>query len=97
MKFENQVFQSKTIFLDGQDFVRCRFEGCRIEFAGVIGGHLEECTFAGCTWELTGPAATTISFLTGLYSQGAKKLIEATFDKIRSGQHPDGAAQTFIN
>jgi hypothetical protein len=53
---------------------------------GPIG--LEGCSFNEVQWTFSDFASNTISFMAGLYSgagEGGRKLIEQTFENIKSG------------
>ncbi len=83
-------YDNVTVKLDNGKFVRCKFKNCRLRFGGTGPVSLIECEFSGVSWEFTGPAQNTMTFLRGVYhgiGEGGKKLVEATFDEIRK---PDG-------
>lgn len=83
MIVENEVFKNKRIHLDGGSFTDCRFEGCTIIYAGMLGVQLVNPQFQGCRWEFQGAARETVNFMGALYRAGAADLIEATFQQIR--------------
>ena len=87
MRFTSRDFTDETIELDGNQFPGCTFTGCQMRFRGDAPVVLDGCAFYGCSWELDGPAATTIAFLSALYAMGGRtrELVEATFENIRRG------------
>ncbi len=86
-----QIIKDTRICLDGASFYECRFQRCRLIFSGLLPVTLEGCTFDNCSWEFSGPAQNTLSFMTMLYTQGAKDLIESTFAHIKGAKaDPEG-------
>lgn len=80
-----QIFRAQTIQIDSQVFVRCKFFGCRILYAGG-NLHMTGCEFYGCRFILTGPAANTITFLSSMNQDpGGDQVVEAFIRDIRSG------------
>ena len=90
MKFEKQPFSRQQVLLDGNEFIGCHFDHCRIETAGILPCTLDGCSFTTCSWGFIGPASNTVNFMAGIYQQGgeAKSLIEKTFDDIRGKRKP---------
>jgi len=84
-QFEDKSFRQGEIALDGSSFVRCRFEGCQMVYAGGAPPMLSGCQFDDCSWNFAGEAANTIAFLSGFYNGGFEDLVEATFHRIRKG------------
>ena len=80
---ENAVFKGRKITIDGGSFYSCKFDGCTLVYSGLMPATLEDCNFNACSWEFSGPALNTISFMTALYAGGGKILIENTLQKIR--------------
>ena len=90
------TYKNMRVRLDGNHFEQCVFRQCVLEFGASDDVGLVECAFHNCSWEFVGSAATTIKFMTGLYSglgPEGQKLIEETFDDIRRG----AAAQISAN
>jgi hypothetical protein len=55
-RVQGVTFESKTVFLDGRQFVGCTFTNCDIRIVmGVF--VIEDGTFTGCAFRLYGPAA----------------------------------------
>ena len=90
MKFTNQVIESQDVLLDGNQFVDCTFQRCKLIFMGIALPSLKNSTMDECTWHFTGPAENALHFMASLYAQGgeAKVLIERTFENIRNGEKP---------
>lgn len=83
-----KTYTREVVSLDGQHFEKCTFDHCTLQFGGTAPVGLANNTFTNCDWSFVGPAATTLDFLSALYHGGGKKLIEDTFENIRSGQMP---------
>ena len=90
MKFEDQTFDSQDVLLDGNEYINCTFNGCKIIFKGGQGTGLVSPTFNACDWNFSGPAGNTLAFLAMIYSRGSDgpKLVEAIFAGIRKGKTP---------
>jgi hypothetical protein len=89
MHAENQTYTRQTIHLDGCSFYNCVFDRCRMIYAGLMSNTLNTCKLIDCTWSFEGPALNTVQYLSALYADGgdSAKLVEATFNDIRSGSH----------
>jgi hypothetical protein len=88
---ENEVFEDQIIQLDGNKYIRCKFQRCTLQFGGLADVSLENCEFHRSSWSFTEAAARTIQFMTGLYhgaGEGGRELIEKTFENIRQKRHP---------
>ena len=81
----DQTFTDAVVYLDGGAYYRCKFERCTIIITGYVGCTLVDPMFVDCVWTVKGPAENTFSLLSALYRAGARDLIEATFNQIRSG------------
>ncbi len=79
MRYEAETFTEQTVDLDGNQYVRCRFENCALVFRRSDGVGLEGNVFnERCRWQLAGPAERTMQFLKGLYHGGAQDLVEGS-------------------
>ena len=88
IKNTDNIYKSATIRLDGNSFENCAFDKCRLVFGGTGDVGISGCTFKECEWTFIDSAATTLRFLSGLYSgfgPDGKQLVEDTFKNIRSG------------
>jgi len=85
MRHKNKTFRKKTVLLDGNEYISCRFLDCTIEYRGGGNIVLDSNSFQGCRWSFAGEAANTLAFMGSLYAQGgeSKALIEQTFNNIR--------------
>jgi hypothetical protein len=91
-RFDNEVFENRTVLIDGNEYVGCEFTTCTIEFRATARPQLINCHFAGCRWSFNGPAADTIRFLTALYSNGdpvLQAVVDQTLANVRTGVLPD--------
>jgi len=90
MKAERQTFSNATIIIDGNEYLECKFERCKIVYCGVAVVALNGCSFSDCEWSFDGPAARTVQFMSALYASGggAKELIEQTLRNIRGKPQP---------
>lgn len=85
MKKFKEIFEDKSILLDGEHFEACTFTRCKLIFEGGMPPVLVQNNFNECMWVFDGAALRTIAFMSALYRGGAKELIEATFENIRNG------------
>jgi hypothetical protein len=97
-KHSKKAFKNTTVTLDGNEFEKCVFEGCTLEYDGSQAVALSGSTMSNCTWAFKGSAANAVQFMSALYQSGAQGalLVEATFNQIR-GLHAgavDSQAQT---
>lgn len=86
------LYESTTIRLDGNAFENCTFDNCTLEFGGTDKVGITGCKFNGCQWVFVEAAATTIRFMSGLYTgfgPDGQKLVEDTFNNIRAGNVQD--------
>jgi hypothetical protein len=95
-------FKNTTVALDGNEFEKCVFDTCTLEFEGSQPVSLSGSTLHNCNWVFKGPAANAVQFMTALYQSGAQgaMLVEATFNQIRGlmpAQNPAGASQSQTN
>jgi hypothetical protein len=87
MQLIDSKFSGGKISLDGNEFVRCRFEDITLVFSAKAPISLLDCTFGdNVAWVFDGSAAMTLAFLNALYhgaGEGGKRLVESTFENIR--------------
>ena len=50
-KHENVTFTNQTIYISGQAFIGCTFQGCTLILRETI-YHLQNCTFERCNWHV---------------------------------------------
>ena len=84
-KHSKKSFKNTTVALDGNEFEKCVFDGCTLEYDGSQAVGLTASTMNNCTWAFKGSAANAIQFMSALYQSGAQGalLVEATFNQIR--------------
>ena len=89
MHIHGTSFKDQNIVLDFHEYKKCVFDNCELIYYGYGPVGLVECEFRQCGWALEGAAKSTLNFMTRLYSNGngADRLIEATFEKIRNGEY----------
>jgi hypothetical protein len=56
----DKSFIDDTIDLDGNTFIRCKFERCIMRFNGTANFMTSDCITEGCQFALGGPASITI-------------------------------------
>jgi hypothetical protein len=61
----NQALTSKTLVMDGAQFIDCTLNNCKLKYNGGI-VVLKGTSVNNCTWEFAGPALNTIELLTTL-------------------------------
>ena len=80
-----QSFANLVVELDGCSFMRCVFRHCELRLSGLLPVTLQDCEFLDCAWRFSGPATTTIAFMTAMHRAGAGTLIEQTCAQILAG------------
>jgi len=86
MRFEASVFTGGRIEIDGNEFVRCRFDGTKLVFKGLAPVTMVQAEFNNVEWVFDGPAANTLFFLRSVYhglGDSGRQLVERTFEMIR--------------
>jgi hypothetical protein len=88
MQVIDRHFLGQNVQIDGNEFIRCRFENSTLVFSAKSSVSMSDCLFMNVTWAFEGAAALTLGFLTAFY-QGAgeegKRLVEQIFENIK---HP---------
>lgn len=88
MRFEGKTFVDQEILLDGNEYVGCTFRRVNFVYMAIRPPMLTGNKMESCTWELSGPAADTFGFLSGLYNGGGepgRRLVDSTFENVRRG------------
>jgi hypothetical protein len=62
-EFSDENFDSQTIDLDGNRYVRCNFNKCTMIYSGGAIPVLQHCNFTGETWRFEGAAERTLTLL----------------------------------
>ena len=86
IKNKSNIYNNVTVKLDNNEFEKCKFTNCTLEYSGDGPVSLSNCTFEAVKWVFTGSAQNTLQFMHALYhgmGEGGKKLIEQTFENIK--------------
>lgn len=87
MKISNNKFNAEEVVLDFHEYDTCEFTNCRFVVLGYGAFALNKCEVTNCEFTFAGPAASTIQTMATIYhslGEQGQKLIEGTFDTIRS-------------
>lgn len=87
------TFTDSTIRVDGNTYDKCKFMGCRIEFAGVALPRVNGCHFSRCTFDLVDSARMTIDYLNSLYNglTDGPTVVEGFIASIRKKRPAQGS------
>ncbi len=91
IRHESKTFENEKIRVDGNEYIKCKFLKCELQYGGMDAVGFNGCDFHESNWVFVEAADRTIGFITALYhgmGEGGKKLVEQTFENIRKGQHP---------
>jgi hypothetical protein len=79
--YRNQVIESQTVILDGNEYHHCELKGCTLVYKAHEAVKLEHCKLVGCMWEFEDAALRTVTMLKGLWLSGhtGKEIVEAIF------------------
>jgi hypothetical protein len=74
--------------LDGNEYRKCAFENCDVEYHGGDLPSLVDCAFTNIRWVWGHGAQRTMQFLSAIYSNGngGQELVEGIFTAIRDGR-----------
>ncbi len=77
---------NESVVLDGNEFITCSFQNCKMIYQGGELPKLQQCHFTRCSWHLEDAAQRTILFLRSVYHSGpgGKELVEETLKHIRT-------------
>lgn len=81
--YKDASFENLQLVLEGEEFIRCKFDKCVLTYSGGPLPMLNGCSFNESNFVLDGPAAKTINFLIGMYHGGMKDVVEGIFNTIR--------------
>jgi len=87
----SNTYTGVRVTLDNQNYEKCIFTNCIIEYGGTGPISLDGCSFNSCQWVFTGHAQNTLNFMQVMYHQMGdfgKSMIEATFKNIKQGAVP---------
>jgi len=88
MKISNNKFSNEEVVLDFHEYETCEFTNCRFVVLGYGAFALNKCEVKNCEFTFAGPAASVIQTMATIYNnlgEQGQKLIEGTFDSIRTG------------
>jgi hypothetical protein len=86
MHVTKKTFTNSTEVLDGNRYLDCTFEGCKLVYRGGELPHITSCQFNNCSWQFEEAAERTVSFMKHIYhgmGLGGAALIDSTFEAIR--------------
>jgi hypothetical protein len=85
-EYKERKLVGESVVLDGNDFVQCEFENCKMIYKGGELPKLQHCRFTRCTWQLEDAARRSVLFLKSIYHSGpgGKELVEETLRQIRT-------------
>lgn len=81
----NQHFTGERVVLDGKHFEDCTFENCDLVYRGGVPPNFIRSDFAAPRFVFEGAAQSTVQFMSAIYNGIDERIIEKTFDEIRSG------------
>jgi hypothetical protein len=91
IRHEGKEFNNETVRLDGNNYVRCVFRNCQIQFGGTDNVGLDTCEFYECKWTFVDAAQRTLEFMAAMYhgmGDFGKDLVEKTFENIKKRNQP---------
>ncbi len=86
MEHSGKTMTDATEVIDGNRYVDCRFENCKMVFRGGEIPLITGCHFENCQWQFDDAAERTLLFMRQLYhgmGAGGAQLIEATMAQLR--------------
>lgn len=86
MEYSGNKTSNTTEVIDGNRYVECRFERCKMIYRGGPIPQISGCHFEDCTWHFEDAAERTLLFMRQLYhgmGPGGAQLIEATLTMLR--------------
>jgi hypothetical protein len=75
-------FNHETVLLDGEDFVDCAFQTCKMVYAGGELPTFNDCRFDDCDWKFDDAAARTLAQLKQVWNAGGKASVQAMIKEI---------------
>jgi hypothetical protein len=83
MQYANKKFKDETVDLDGNQFVGCSFEGCKLMYYGGPIPFFDSCKFGDSSFMFEKGAGNAVEFLRELYHCGLHQNVEAFFEDLR--------------
>lgn len=84
MKFERNTYKNMTVHLDGNTFIACEFDNCKLEYSGGKVPSFVRCSLVNSGFTFSDQAGDTVMFLRQMYHGGFKKVVEETFKTIQT-------------
>ncbi len=78
----SMVFNHETVVLDGETFIDCQFQDCRLSYGGGELPTFRDCRFDDCEWKFDDAAARTLAHLKLVWSVGGKAPVQAMIKEI---------------
>jgi hypothetical protein len=81
--YTDQHFENQTVHVDGNRYVNCTFDLCKLVYSGGDQPYLKYTT-TDCYWTLDGAAKRTIEFLAVMYHSEprGRKFVEHIIEQI---------------
>ena len=86
MENQGKTYSNATEIIDGNHYIECRFDNCKMIFRGGEIPRISGCHFENCQWQFEEAAERTLMFMRQLYhgmGAGGAQLIEATVAQLR--------------
>jgi hypothetical protein len=86
MQFTAQTLADTEAVMDGNVYLGCTFERCKMIYRGGGIPHIADCRFEECTWQFEEAAERTILFMKLLYhgmGENGPQLVESAITMIR--------------
>ena len=80
-----QEFSGERVILDGKHFENCSFDTCQLVYRGGTPPNFVRCDFAAPRFVFQEAAQNTVQLMSAIYNGIDERIIEKTFDEIRSG------------
>ena len=80
-----QEFSGERVILDGKHFENCSFDTCQLVYRGGMPPNFVRCDFAAPRFVFQEAAQNTVQLMSAIYNGIDERIIEKTFDEIRSG------------
>ena len=92
MKYSNKTFADRSEDLDGNEYLNCSFERCKLMYCGGPIPRFDTCAFNASSFMFEKGAGNALEFLRELYHAGLNQNVEALFADIRANPPGSGRA-----
>ena len=80
-----KAFGVERVYVDGKNFINCKFQGAELAYTGRSVFGLERCELSGPHFKAQGPAANTLSQLNLLYQDPSMRpLVDGTIEQLKN-------------